>query len=228
MGSFNVADIIVILILVVCTYFYYHKGLVHTLLGFCSTLFSVVLSRLLSPFVADFFRKTAIFDSIRDYVKTSIISNNSATGSDFINSLTIPDFLKNSIMQNNNSSGFGKFNVTNIQDYVSSYIASFIISIISMIVVFIILFILFKFLSKTLNIIARIPVIKTANKLGGGILGFAQGVLIIWIGLAVLTMLYGKPMFNGAVESVSNSLIACKFYDSNILINGLSAINYLF
>ena len=118
-------------------------------------------------------------------------------------------------------------NVNQISDYVSEYVASFIINIIAMIAVFIILIVLFKFLSKTLNIIAKLPVLKTANKLAGGGIGLVQGVLIIWIGLAILTMFYGKPMFNSANEAVSNSLIAVKFYDSNILIKGLSTINNL-
>lgn len=223
----NIADIIVILILGVCFYFYYNKGLILTLLGFCSTLLSAVLSRFLSPLLGDALRQTSIFDSIKEYVSSSITQNGNGVGKNFINSLDIPEFLKTSLLDNNNPEVYKRLNVTQISDYVSEYVASFIINIIAMIAVFIILIVLFKFLSKTLNIIAKLPVLKTANKLAGGGIGLVQGVLIIWIGLAILTMFYGKPMFNSANEAVSNSLIAVKFYDSNILIKGLSSINNL-
>ena len=227
MNSFNLADIAVIVIIAVCVYFYYNKGLVLTLLGFCSTLISLFMSRFLSPVFADFLRKTPLFDSIKEYIGESIAKTGSDIENNIISSLDIPDFLKTAITDNSNNVIYDRFNVTNPKDYISEYIAGFVVNIIAMIIIFILLTILFRFLSRTLKIISRFPLIKTANKLGGGAVGFAQGVLIVWIGLAVLTAFYGKPMFDAANEAVANSVIASRFYDSNILIKGLSAINNL-
>lgn len=225
--SFNIADVVVLVIIGFCVYFYYNRGLISTLFGFCSTLLSIVLSRLLSPFAADILRKTSIFESIKEYIGKSIVENGTGGESGFISNLGIPDFLKTALLDNDNKEVYKALNVTNPKDYVSEYIASFVINIIAMIIVFVLVFVLIKVLANTLNIVSKLPVLRTANKLGGGALGLVQAVLIIWIGLAVLTMLYGKPMFNDANEAVANSLIASKFYDSNILIKGLSAIGNL-
>jgi len=227
MNSFNAADVVVLIVIGVCVYYHYKRGLVSTLLGFCSLFFSAVLSRFLSPFIGDLLRKTPLYDSIKSYVITSVIPQGEKIGTDFIRQLTIPDFLKDALVDNNNSIVYQKLNVSGTEDYISGYIAGFIINIIAMVILFILLLILFKFLARTLNIIARMPVLRTANKLGGAALGFIQGVIIIWVGLAVLTIFYGKPMFEGVNEAILNSVIASKFYDSNILITGLSTIGNL-
>lgn len=224
---FNIADVVVIVIIGFCVYFYYNRGLISTLFGFCSTLLSLVLSRLLSPVVANILRGTSLFESIKEYIGNSIVENGTGGENGFISNLGIPDFLKTALLDNDNKEVYKALNVTNPKDYVSEYIASFVINIIAMVLVFVLVFILIKVLANTLNIVSKLPILKTANRLGGGILGFVQAVLIIWIGLAILTMLYGKPMFNDANEAVANSLIASKFYDSNILIKGLSAIGNL-
>ncbi len=219
MNSFNISDVVLILFLALCVYFYYNKGLVMTLFGFCTTIFSLVLSRVTSPFLADILRRTSIFDSIRSYISETILTGGTGKGEEFIDSLSIPEFLKTNILQN--------IQTGNVNDYVSGYIASFVINIIAMIIIFAIFIIVFSVLANTLKAVSRLPVIKTANKLGGGIFGLAQGIIVVWIVFAVCTMFYGKPMFNGINESISNSMIASKLYDSNILIKGLSAINNL-
>ncbi len=226
-NSFNAADVVVIIVIASCVYFYYNKGLVRTLLGFCSTVLSLVMSRFLSPVIADILKSTPLFGSIKDYVYDAVFKTGAEAENNIIEGLGIPEFLKTAILDNNNSVVYDKFNVVNPKDYVSEYIANFVVNIIAMILVFVLLAFLFKVLSRTLNVFSKLPIIKTANKFGGGALGLAQGIIIVWIGLAVLTMLYGKPMFNGANEAVANSLIASKFYDSNILIKGLSAISNL-
>ena len=184
------------------------------------------MSRFLSPVIADILKSTPLFGSIKDYVYDAVFKTGAEAENNIIEGLGIPEFLKTAILDNNNSVVYDKFNVVNPKDYVSEYIANFVVNIIAMILVFVLSGIIEnKYL--LLNVFSKLPIIKTANKFGGGALGLAQGIIIVWIGLAVLTMLYGKPMFNGANEAVANSLIASKFYDSNILIKGLSAISNL-
>ena len=231
MNSFNISDVIVISIIILCGYVYYKKGLIYTILGFFSTVLAVILSKFLSPIVSTALKGSPVFDTIKEYVKTAIFQEMPVTSgvssNSIIDNLNIPEFLKNALIENNNSSVYSKFNVSNIQDYTSEYITSFVINILAMIIVFILLMVLFKFLAKTLNIFSKLPIIRTANRLAGGALGVLQGVVIIWIGMAILTMLYGQPIFDSINESISESLIACKFYDSNIIIKGFSALNNL-
>ncbi len=220
MNEFNIADVVIIVFLIVCVYFYYNKGLVRTFLGFFTTLISTVLSWLLSPVLVNILRNTSMFESIKNYVGNTLQSLNGTTAEELVKDLNLPEFLQTNIIE----SVSGNMNPVN---YISEYITMVIINIAAMIIVFLILFVILKILGNTLNIMSRLPVLKTANKIGGGVLGLAQGILVIWIALAVLTMLYGKPMFSGINEAVSNSVIASKFYDSNILIKGFSAIENL-
>ncbi len=231
--AFNIADIIVLAVLAFFIYFFYCKGLVGTLLGFCSTIISVVFSKILYPFVGDILRSTFVFDSIKEYVIETAGLGKIAEGAgikaqtDFISSLNIPDFLKNALIDNNNSEVYKMLDVSTVEDYVGGYVANFLINIIAMIIVFVVVWVGLKVLSNTLNIMAKLPVIRTANKLGGAVLGFIQGTVVIWIAFAVLTLFFAKPVFQEVTETISSSVVACKFYDSNILIKSLSLADNL-
>lgn len=212
MNEFNIADVVIIVFIIVSTYFYYNKGLVLTVLGFFTMLFSTVLSGVLGPLVAGFLKTTSIYESINSYVGETLLGSSLNSGENIIDSFNLPEFLKTALSDNIQSADPSK------------YITGFIVNILSMLIVFVLLFVIFKIIANALNIINYIPVFRTANKLLGGVLGFAQSVIVIWIVFAVLAMLYGKPMFSGIIKTVSDSLIASKFYDSNILIKGLSAV----
>lgn len=226
--AFNIADIIVLAVLAFFIYFFYRKGLVGTLLGFCSTIISVLFSKISYPFVSDILRSTPVFDSIKAYVIETAGLSKIAEGAgikaqtDFISSLNIPDFLKNALIDNNNSEVYKLLDVTTIEDYIGGYVASFLINIISMIIVFVVIWVAIKIISNTLNIVVKLPIIRTANSFGGAVLGFIQGTIVIWIAFAVLTLFFAKPVFQDINETISSSVVASKFYDSNILIKSLS------
>lgn len=230
MNSFNIADIAVILILAISTYACYKKGIIRTIYGVFSTLASIVLSRILYLPVASLLKQTFLFDTVKQYAVEMFGIDEIAQVSaqkqvEFINNLSLPSFIKEGLINGNNRSGFEIFDAQTVQDYIGAYIADFVINIAAMIIVFFVIYFVLKIICSALKIISKMPIIKTADGLGGALFGFLQGVLIIWIVLAIVSVFFTKPIFKQINESVASSVLAKQFYDSNIIIKGLSDID---
>lgn len=221
----NASDFFVIAILFICIFVSWKRGLIKTVFSLFSTVIALVAARFIYPHVSLFLMKTPLYESIKNTVLNAADLNHIAdtvtqkAQTDLIYNLHIPDFLKGALLENNNSEIYNMLNVNGIADYISSYIAGIILNIFSMIVVFIIVRIALIFISKALNIISSLPVINTADHLGGAVFGLIQGTIIIWICFIFLTFFMTKPAFQNISENVFGSLIAVKFYESNILLD---------
>lgn len=89
---------------------------------------------------------------------------------------------------------------------------------ITMLVLAIILIIIYFILERVLNIISKLPVIHQANKLGGGILGFVDAILIVWIAFGVITLFSGTPAGVVCNEKIQDSSLLVWIYDNNLLL----------
>ena len=73
-------------------------------------------------------------------------------------------------------------------------------------------------ISKSLNLVAKLPVISTLNKIGGAVIGGFKGVVVLYI--VFLILFFIPDILDGKVtENVSKSQIANKFYTENIIVD---------
>ena len=72
------------------------------------------------------------------------------------------------------------------------------------------------------DLLASLPIINTFNKSGGLIYGPLKGLLIVYVILAVFSIL--SPIISswGVISSISDSLIGSKMYNHNVIINLIS------
>lgn len=227
---FNLADIAVIIIVAVCVMSSARKGLIRSLIGIGSNVFALILSRVLYPIVSKMMLDTVLFDKLklqiieRLDIGAVLSSQTQKFEADMINSLSLPQMFKTGLLENNNSEVYNLLNVSSIEDYIGGYIAMIIINIVVVIVVFLLVGFLLRFVFKALNIFSRLPVIRTANKLGGAILGFGWAVILIWIIMAFITLFLTQPQFSYISESIATSNIAIKFYETDIILKMINKI----
>ena len=67
--------------------------------------------------------------------------------------------------------------------------------------------------------IAKLPVFKQIDKLGGFALGAVEGLLTVYIVGAVLMLFSAAPYFKPVFESIEASIVAKFFYQNNFIIN---------
>ena len=85
------------------------------------------------------------------------------------------------------------------------------------IVLFIVARILLIFLRFITALIAKLPVIKQFDKLGGIIYGVIEGLIIIYVLLAIISFV--SPMTNGALtNAIEQSYVGSMMYNNNLLL----------
>lgn len=230
MNGFNWADAAVFVIIVLCVAAAAKKGLICSIVGFGSNILSLVLSRIACPFAVKALLATPVYPALKNMVTGrldmgSVIEGaNRKIEADMINSLNIPTMLKSGLLENNNSEVYKFLDVSGIEDYIGGYIAMIIINIAVVVGLYIAFGIGLKYISRSLKMISRLPVIKTADKIGGAALGAVSGVLIIWIVMCIATLFLTNSAFAWVLEGIEASAAASKLYKMNFILNMINGI----
>ena len=187
----NAFLIIVALILIGCTVLGGIKGFVHTIFTMFSLFIIIMLTGVLSPYVADYINgHTDVPKSIHSKVeekinlKEKISSDSSANRNDLIDKMDMPEQLKEVIKEKSQAAGdafsatteaASEKLVTGIYDRITDLIVSAIAYLFTFAVVGVIVLIA----GILLDIVSKLPGIKQANAILGVIVGFVQGYLAV-------------------------------------------------
>lgn len=231
-GAVSMADVLVGVILLICVYTCYRKGLVKAVFDLFGVFAALALANGLYPEVCRVVRENW---GLLDLLKTAVAQRLGFSGvlgeqtvkaqATFINGLPVPKFLSELLLQGNNDELYRIFNVTAVEDYVASYIANMLLNAAVLVVVFAVVFAALRFVSRGLGIVNKIPVIGTLNRLGGAVCGFAQGTLIIWVLFAAAALLFVRPPFSEWLDAVESSRVARLFYENNMIMDMIVKIN---
>lgn len=229
LSGFNVLDVTVVLIITICTYRGYTRGFMQTLFSLVSLFLSLFLVQILYPILSRFLRTTPLFNKLKDSIidsmgiSYSFQNTNQLQQAEIINSLPLPDTITTILNNNNNTHIYNLLNVTSIEEYIGVFFATAIINIMSFIILFIVISVILKLSPFSISIFTKLPIIRSFNKLFGGIIGFIQSVFIIWVGLIIYTILSVKPG-NYGMTLLYNSNLALYFYERNFLLSLLFSI----
>jgi uncharacterized membrane protein required for colicin V production len=109
--------------------------------------------------------------------------------------------------------------MSKIMDQVSNQLAHMVIDIISLVVLYIVIRIALAFAKVIIQAIAKLPIFKQVDKLGGFAFGAVEGLLTIYILFAVLMLFHTNPQFKAVFEALDNSVVAKFFYQNNFIID---------
>lgn len=192
-------DIVLITIVVISVITCYRRGIVQSVFNVSSSILTVVVLVCFYKPVSSIFKASEygikMYDSIRKYISDlfSQSANNTISASE------LPEFLKQLLYD-------GTENLTDLVLPLTDKIMNLIIGIVSFIILFIIIKIVFKFIPSILNSITKLPVIKQANHLFGGILGLVFG--LIWC--TVLIYAVGLLSLNQSLYFLNDQIMTSK------------------
>ncbi|BBF44691.1 adenylate cyclase [Lachnospiraceae bacterium KM106-2] len=208
----------------------YHNGLIKTVFFILAFFVSIILASVISPVVSQQLQKNeTIFNGIKNSIAPSIQvdegDSDIGIGNEdhFIDNLALPDVVKQILNDNNNSEVYQNFKVNNFNDYLANSITCMIINAVSYLVVFAVIRILIRVLAGILDVIGNLPVIHTINKAGGIIIGFAYGVLIVWILCIILMIFIGTETGQMLYGYVQQSSLLTWIYDNNMILDFLQS-----
>ncbi|MDA3847615.1 MAG: CvpA family protein [Vallitaleaceae bacterium] len=211
------------------------KGLITTVFGFLSTVIALIFAYVFYHFLSGLLiESTKLFsffqEKIADALDLNALSQSVVSNIDrkeMIQGIEVPGFLKTLLIENDNSEIYNALGINaNNQagDYVSSFLATIAINVMAFIILFIIGLIIIGILTNILDLIAKLPVLKQVNHVGGLILGFITGVIMLWVlslGLYLIVSMQGGGDLQALIDKSTVVLI---FYDNNLLLNFLTNV----
>lgn len=185
-------DILLAAFLLAMAFWGFKSGLVRSVFSLGGFALSILLAAILYPMVTNWLMKTQFYTFILERVVTP---NMPAADAGW----NLPSFLTEGI----NSS---------VQTAAESAAQS-IVAIAAVLVVFVLCKVGLSLVAKVLNLVAKLPVISLFNKLGGLMCGAINGLLVLYIVFAILTLFIN----NDLLELINQSRLATEFYNNNLL-----------
>ena len=109
--------------------------------------------------------------------------------------------------------------VDDIAKYVADQLSYIVISAIVVIVLSIVIRIATIFLRSILHFITELPIIHSLDKIGGFGYGVLRAYIIVYLILAILSLLSPLISNTGIIASINHSNLCEKFYNDNVLLN---------
>lgn len=204
---FWIVDIIIVLIIGLCTYIGYRKGLIGVAFKITSFLIALIITGILFYPMSQFvIQNTQIDETIQKSIQDNFISKTEQEGQEDTQnpSKIITDYIEEEANEGIN--------------VVALSLSQTIVRIGVAIVLFIIVRIILIFFKKFAEIIGELPIVKQFNKSGGIIYGALKGLFIVYFILAILSLI--APMISGTAffEQIKQSYIGSFMYNYNILL----------
>lgn len=225
-----IATIIVILFLLFCIFNGYRKGFLRIILTTLALVVTIVAAGLIAPHFSKFLQGTFIGTSVEKAIDSfidkkidgstqSIINSVKAVQNQVIDELPLPEFLKNDISEKNEKSGYMEYGVNNFKEYLSSRLSTMVIDAISYVILLIVIYLIIRILLRVVGIIGRIPIIGGINRLFGAIIGFAEGLLVIWCVCLIIMAISQTPLGVKVVDVINQSEVLKIIYNNNLLLS---------
>lgn len=206
-----IVDLVIVAIMAICIIIGYVRGLTGSLIKILSFVLSIIIASILfipvSNLIID---NTEIDENIETSIRNMIIDQETENEEE-----NMPDTITNYIGQKiEQASDDAK---ETIVDSTARDVTLTIVKAGTWILLFIIARILLIFLRFITSLIAKLPVIKQFDKLGGIIYGILEGLIIIYLVLAIISFI--SPMISSDfTNAIDESFIGSMMYNNNLLL----------
>ena len=129
----------------------------------------------------------------------------------------LPEVFKSLLSDNNNDVVYEKLGVKTFAEYVGEFLSKLIIHIVAFLCTFLLVTIVLRAIIFALDIVSELPVLGFFNRLAGGVVGAAGGLIIIWLFFVVITLLYVTAFGREIYQVIQENAILNMLYENNPL-----------
>ena len=199
-----VIDLIIIAIILLFTFLGYKRGFIKVAINLCTFFIAIILAfALYKPISKLVIENTNIDESIQTTIINKFLPEDSAETAE----VEMPDNLPNMILKKG-------------QNTVISVAESFTTTLIEaacFLLIFVLSKIILKFVTVLADLIAKLPILKQFNELGGTIYGILEGLFIVFTLFAAISL--AAPLIDESILDIINKTIIGSFiYNNNILL----------
>lgn len=171
----------------------HHKGFIRKIVGVLSLALTLIITSVVSPYLHVFLKE----------------------------STDLYGFLQNSI-EGSDMELLDALHVLGMENAVSGYLADEILRWAAFLIALLLAGVLIRGIVFSLGIVSHLPILHGLNKTAGLLLGFAEGVVLVWIFFVVITVCASTSVGGQLLKMTAQSSILSWLYRNNLLLNWLS------
>lgn len=211
------------------------RGMIKMAFSLVSMIVVIILVNVLTPPTKELLKQTPIYTQINESIEAYVEDNmKSATEEltetgvnaqkQIINGLPLPNYITESLIENNNEEQYEALEVSTFAEYIAASLSNTVLSVVTYILLFIVISILIRVLIHVLDIIAKLPLLRTFNMAGGAVIGFVEGILIVWLACIIVTAFSTTAWGQATCQAIRDNGMLSFIYDNNVLQNMISGI----
>lgn len=227
--------IVVAGILLLTAYKGFRRGFIREIVSSFFVFLALAVSWAINPYVNEFFMEnTPVYEKIQESCqsfvesqkKQELTSPGTEEQTGFIEGLELPELLQKGLESNNTAEVYTYLAVDSFGEYISEALARMIVNGLSFFVSYLLASVILRLGTWVLNLLAGLPVLKSANKLAGGLVGAVKGVLFVWIAFLVMTILCSTSIGKEALALIEKDAFLNVLYEYDIFVNVFMSIFY--
>lgn len=195
-----IIDLVIVLFILASVFLGYRKGLISLGIHLCAFIIAIIITFLLyRPIAMVVINSTTIDEKLQETIQTNV-KNFMTEDKDSTSTNSLIESTKKGMLPE-----------------ASRTLAINIIYGITMILLFTIVRICLIFINNIANAIAKLPILKQFNKLGGIIYGVLRGFLIVYVFLMLMNLVIAVSPKSSINQMINDSYIAKTMATYNIL-----------
>ena len=200
-----IVDLIIIAIILLFTFLGYKRGLIKVAIKLCTFIIAIIIAfALYKPISNLVIENTGIDESIESAITDRILPE----GASVDDEVELSNDLPSVILENSENTVKG----------IATSFSNTIIETGCFLIIFIAVKIILKFVTVLADLIAKLPILKQFNALGGTIYGVLEGLFIVFVGFAIVSLI--APLLDISIlEAINSSILGSIFYNNNIILN---------
>lgn len=216
----------VIAFLAIMVFVGYSKGFIKIVLSLAVTIVALILSVLLAGPCSNFIKEhTPLYDTVKEqmadnvseYIGEELDTASKDMQEKAIKKLNIPSSIKDKLIVNNNENSKAELEVNSFSNYVAESLTDILLNAVTVLGLFLIFKILLRILISVIDLFSKLPLINSINKNLGAIVGFAEGILIIWVICTALTAISGTSVGEEIFSAIASNHMLNFIYNNNLL-----------
>ncbi len=219
-----IVDILIVAIIIICVFLGYKKGLVRVAVNILGFFIALLIALILYSPISNFIinntpiqptLKEAISGTVATYVIGTDNNEESEKQTEDNSPKVMTDYINGFIEKEKQQVENTEKDIIN---NVSETVANNLIKIAVGIIVFILAKTILIFVKVLAKFISHLPIIGQFNKIGGAIYGVLQGLLIVYIVFAILSVFAPTMENSGILEAINSSTIGNRMYNDNLIL----------
>jgi len=222
-------DLFVLAIFGLNIYIGHRRGLVDMVLSIAIFIVALFLARTLYTAFAAFFMTTPLYHSIVQWV-VDYISLGATLGeitgdiqADLLGRLPLPAFIVEALNLQQAIEINNILDISSLEILIAEMVAGLIINIISALALFLFFIFGLRLISKSINLLTRLPFIRGVNKGLGAVAGGLRAFIIVWVFLLIYNLILARPD-NFFMDQLLTSTLALWLHERNLFLSVILGI----